>query len=241
MLFELESQDQTCLHVNRPGGLALTEEAVDLCQLPSGARIVDIACGTGTTVNYLQNLRGLNAIGIDLSRNMLRLGSLLYPNLRLVQADGVSVPLTSQSCDAVMLECALSLAGNPDAFTNECRRLLLPHGSLIVSDVYLREANSESNTSFLSSTHCLSGVMAEAEIREIIGNHGFAIKHWQDRTLDLKRWLGQMIFKSGSLDSFFCQLFGCSEKAESAIQHPGRDIKLGYYLLIAQKQELPAI
>lgn len=240
MFFELESQDPSCLHVNRPGGLTLTEEAVDLCQLPCGARIVDIACGTGTSVNYLQNLRNLNAIGVDLSQNMLRLGNLLYPNLRLVQADGGSVPLADQSCDAVMVECALSLAGNPDVFTNECRRLLKPQGNLIVSDVYLREANNNSDTSLLSNVQCLSGVMAEAKIGEIMRNHGFEIKHWQDRTHDLKKWLGQMIFKSGSLDSFFCRLFGCSEKAESAIQHPGRDIKLGYYLLIAQKQELSA-
>ena len=29
----------------RPGGLALTDRALALCQLPAGARVLDVGCG----------------------------------------------------------------------------------------------------------------------------------------------------------------------------------------------------
>jgi len=49
----------------RPGGLELTRRSLALCDLPAGARVVDIGCGTGVTVHYLRRHCRLRAFGLD--------------------------------------------------------------------------------------------------------------------------------------------------------------------------------
>jgi arsenite methyltransferase len=55
----------------RPGGLALTERAMALCALPAGARVLDVGCGAGATVEYLIARRRLTAAGADPSAPLL--------------------------------------------------------------------------------------------------------------------------------------------------------------------------
>ena len=45
----------------RPGGLELTGRAVTLCDFPSDARLLDVGCGMGSTVEYLAKCLGYRA------------------------------------------------------------------------------------------------------------------------------------------------------------------------------------
>ena len=55
----------------RPGGLALTGRAADVCQLGPGDRVLDVGCGTGATAQFLQAQYGATVIGMDRSRILL--------------------------------------------------------------------------------------------------------------------------------------------------------------------------
>ena len=54
----------------RPGGLALTDRALDLCRFASGAALLDVGCGLGATVAHLAE-RGFVATGVEPSETLV--------------------------------------------------------------------------------------------------------------------------------------------------------------------------
>ena len=58
----------------RPGGMALTDRALSLCEFPPGSRLLDVGCGTGTTVEHLIQRFGFFAAGVDPSLPMVAQG-----------------------------------------------------------------------------------------------------------------------------------------------------------------------
>ena len=66
-LYDIETESQNCLHVNRPGGLDLTRLALDNCHFSSGSRVLEVASGLCDTLNVLTHEYNLNAVGLDLS------------------------------------------------------------------------------------------------------------------------------------------------------------------------------
>lgn len=234
-LFQLESGGENCLHVNRPGGLELTQQALDILDLPSGASILDVACGTGASMQYLAGQKHLHATGLDLSFDMLKYGQSRFTDLNLLQASSSRIPLLDASQQVILMECALSLSGDTAGALAEFLRILQPGGHLIVTDVYLRESLAPPAEDCLSATSCLGETKTEADIRQMVAEKSFKIIHWQDQTALLKQWLARMIFKLGSLDAFYRQLAASEEDAKRLSANLGRGIKLGYYLMIAQK------
>lgn len=235
-LFGLETEGSTCLHVNRPGGLALTEQALNLCDLAVGSQVLDVASGASTTLNYLVNKRKLNAIGLDLSNRMLQLGRDRNTKLRLIQADCGRIPLANSSQQAVLMECALSLAGNFSDTLCEYQRILTPGGQLLLTDVYIREILDPTGMGCLATTHCLAGVKTAEVIQNEVLTNGFKIQIWQDQTVLFMQWMAGMVFKLGSLNAFYRNLVSGDEEVESLDMALGKKIKLGYYLLIAKKR-----
>ena len=229
-LFQLESENEGCLHLNRPGGLELTNTALVSCKLPASASVLDAACGAGATLQSLRD-QGYGAIGIDLSMEMLRKCALLTT----MQAHCNQVPLPALSQDAVLMECALSLSNEMVSALTEFNRLLRPGGWLVVTDIYIRELHDPQAMDCLTGSSCLSGAKTEVEIRSNIEGAGFSIRNWQDQTLVFKQWLARMVFKLGSLDAFYRQLSACETGSQALANTLGNKIKLGYYWLSAQK------
>ncbi len=234
-LFQIESHNQDCLHVNRPGRLELTRKAVAASQLPAGSTVLDAACGTGATLDFLERQMGLRAVGVDLSRSMLTKS--IQQHLKTgVQASCLHLPLPAAYLDAVLMECALSLSGDLATSLHEFRRVLRPGGSLIVTDLYIREGfDTTSASCSLPASSCLAGARSEAYIRQQVEKAGFQITTWQDETFAFKEWLARMVFKLGSLQEVYRRMVSCDEDAECLAKTLGSNLKLGYYRLTAQK------
>lgn len=229
-LFQLESDNEGCLHLNRPGGLKMTNTALASCTLPIHSNVLDAACGTGATLQSLKD-QGFTPVGIDLSMQMLRKG----PLMTAIQANCSQVPMPSASQDAVLMECALSLSNEADGALAEFNRLLRPNGWLVVTDIYIRELLDPHSLNCLANSSCLSGAKTEAHIRSRIERAGFSIRTWQDQTLVFKQWLARMVFKLGSLDAFYRQLSSCEAGSQALATSLGSKIKLGYFWMAAQK------
>jgi ubiquinone/menaquinone biosynthesis C-methylase UbiE len=166
---------------------------------------------------------------------MLKNGQTHHPGLNLLQGDCTRLPLTSGSQDAILMECALSLSGGSAEALEEFKRVLTPHGKLVVTDLYIREVLDPQGLICLSASPCLRGARTEAAIRRQVAESGFTITAWQDQTPAFKQWLARMVFKLGSLEAFYRQLVTSEKDAQSLISRLGSQIKLGYYSMVAQK------
>ena len=76
----------------RPGGFRLTGRAVESCNLERGARVLDVGCGTGATVNWLATEQGLKAMGLDASTGLILEGRSLNPSASLVAGRADRLP-----------------------------------------------------------------------------------------------------------------------------------------------------
>ncbi len=105
--------------------------AVDALALPAGARVLDLACGTGDLCRIL-GAAGLRPVGVDFSLGMLHAARTDAP---LVRADALRMPFPTGAFDGVMCGFALrNFSALPPTFA-ECARVLRPGGRLALLDV----------------------------------------------------------------------------------------------------------
>src|SRR6516225_7227127 len=68
-LIETELLKVESLH---PGGLELTEELAELCEVRRGSDVLELACGTGESACWLAERRGARVVGLDRSPRMIQ-------------------------------------------------------------------------------------------------------------------------------------------------------------------------
>jgi arsenite methyltransferase len=217
----------------RPGGLTLTDRALEFCALPIGSRVLDVGCGPAASIGHLRVKHQLDAIGLDPSERLLRSGRRRDSALSLIQAPGESLPIADDQFAAVLAECSLSVMQSPGRALAEFRRVLRSGGFLILSDVYARRTDGSAALQRLPLDSCLSGAVSRPEIIDRVEAAGFKIVLWEDHTKALNAFAAQLIWSNGSLPQVWCRATSRSDADD--IQTAIARSKPGYYLLIAQK------
>jgi demethylmenaquinone methyltransferase/2-methoxy-6-polyprenyl-1,4-benzoquinol methylase len=98
--------------------------AVGSLRLPGGARVADLACGTGDLCTELTRV-GYRAIGFDFSAGMLEHATTASP---LVRADVLVLPLADGGVDGATCGFALRNVTDLPAFLAEIARVVRPGG-----------------------------------------------------------------------------------------------------------------
>lgn len=218
----------------RPGGLALTDHALDCCALPKGARVLDVGCGAAATVEHLARRRGFDAVGLDRSATLLAAGRARCRDLRLIRARGEDLPFPCGTFDAVLAECVLSLVPGIDRALAAFSRVLRDGGALVVSDMLARAPEGQPAPP-LPIVTCLGGALSFEGLVPALAAHGLDLVLWEDHTRALKELAARLIFEYGSLAQFWtCTASGAGTGA--AMQTAVAGVKPGYFLLIAHKQ-----
>jgi arsenite methyltransferase len=219
----------------RPGGLALTERALNFCLIPAGARALDVGCGAGATVEFLCQQHHQAAFGVDTSFLLLEEGIKRKPDLGLLRGTAEKLPFPDRCFSALFCECVLSLLHDPVSALNEFARVLNPGGFLILSDVYARMPDEASALQHLPVHCCIKGAVGRRQVVAMVEESGLTPLIWEDHSALLKQLAAQLIFTCGSLNAFWATT--CSGEDPEAIQETIKRARPGYYLLIARRKD----
>ena len=223
----------------RPGGVALTNRALDWCAasgwLPQGGLVLDLGSGAGATLHLLAE-RGYRAVGLDKHAGA---AGLECDNLAdaccLVCADLAQPPLAAACVDCVLCECVLSLLADPLAALKATCAALRPGGVLVVSDLMLRQgyapAPADSGLGYVGLS-CLAGARAQADWRDLMEAAGFTLVHFEDNSRALVELAARMVWYGE--DSA-----GQGKNCACGGSAPGKAWRaFGYGLWIARKETL---
>ncbi|MDU5963452.1 MAG: ubiquinone/menaquinone biosynthesis methyltransferase, partial [Dermabacter sp.] len=107
-------------------------EALDLPQ-GSGARVLDVAAGTGTSSAAIARAGHL-VLASDFSAGMMAEGRKRQPHIPFVGADATNLPFTSDSFDAAVISFGLRNVVEPRKALSEMARVVKPGGTVVVCE-----------------------------------------------------------------------------------------------------------
>jgi arsenite methyltransferase len=216
----------------RPGGLSLTDRAMELCGFEPDAFIADIGCGYGRTIEHLRRIYRINAYGLDPTETMLTAGLGITPGLPVIRGNAETLPFKNSTFDGLICECVLSLVTDQDAAIAEFSRTLKPKGLLIITDMYTQSLAVKDGLTAPGNICCIQGARTRDEMEQLFLRHGFSIEFWEDHTKALKQMAAQLILSHGSLDDFWRT--ACKEGLSRDTVLSSAAAKPGYCLLIGR-------
>lgn len=111
----------------------LRADSIRALDLQPSETVVLVGVGTGLDIPLLP--RGTNAIGIDMTPEMLRRAARRGPgSAGFVLADGAALPIADGCVSAVIFHLVLSVAPDPVALLAEAARILRPGGRVAILD-----------------------------------------------------------------------------------------------------------
>ena len=129
--------DSTVEHFFRPGRL----RAMELLALQPGEHVIIVGVGTGADLPLLPE--GVEVVGIDISREMLKKARQKLPRCRtdiqIIQGDAQVPCLPENHFDAALLNLILSVIPDGTACLRETLRVLKAGGRIIVFDKFQPE------------------------------------------------------------------------------------------------------
>ncbi|APG29090.1 hypothetical protein A7E78_09415 [Syntrophotalea acetylenivorans] len=230
-LYETDILRRAAGNTLRPGGLTLLQEGLQRVNWPAGTRVLDIGCGTGTTAAYLRQTQSLQAIGLDLSEQLLAEGAAANPGLPLIRSRAEKLPIADGSLDGMTCECVLSLVNDPLGTLREFSRVLKDGGQLLFSDIYRRRniTNQE-----LPDNCCFAGATSRERLLDWLHKAGFTVQLWQDRSHLLAELAARLAWQNGSLIEFWSQFAANGDGRP--MQQAVKAMRPGYCLVVAAKQ-----
>ncbi len=170
-----------------PGGMALTLQLARALDLKPAHRILDVACGNGTSLRAILTEWPVTAVGLDVAARPSR-----DDRLELLPGDSHRIPADDTSFDAVLCECALSTFADQPGALAEMRRVLKPGGRLGVSDMVLEGEVPESLRDWVHTGTCLARAMTFASYRGALESAGMRVVEQWDASEALVELLGRI-------------------------------------------------
>ena len=135
-------------------------------QYCKGREVFEVACGTGPGLGYLAEI-AKSVVAADISQPIVDRARAHYGDrLDILCLDATDTGLPAASFDVILMFEALYYMPHPEKFVAECRRLLRPGGTVLVSNA--NKDLFDFNPSPYS--HIYHGVV---ELGRLFADHGF--------------------------------------------------------------------
>ena len=102
------------------------------------ARLADIGCGRGDTLQWLAAHTAYELHGVESDSEMLAFAERQCPSVALVYGEADSLPYADGYVDALLMECVFSLLTDPAKAIAELARVIRQQGILLITDLYTR-------------------------------------------------------------------------------------------------------
>ncbi|MBC3797827.1 methyltransferase domain-containing protein [Acetobacterium tundrae] len=231
-----ESPAMACLlgATLRPGGFDLTQKGIEFCQWTEADSLLDLGCGQGATVGYLDKNHGLKAVGIDPSKMLLKIAQENNPDGEFYIGRGEALPFENASFQGVLSECTLSLMDNVKLTLQEVHRVLKKDGYFFITDVYARNPEFLDLLAPYEFESCMRGLYDIRKLEINVESNGFEVMLLEDHSDLMKQLLVKTIFENGSMKAFWKKTTG---SCASDFQEQLKRCKPGYFMMIARKVE----
>ncbi len=99
-----------------------------------GKDVLEVACGHGQGLGYLLGVAN-SVIAGDITPELVQKAQEHYQDrLKIEVMDAQNLPFPDQSLDVILIFEALYYLPQPEQFAAECRRVLRPHGVVLISN-----------------------------------------------------------------------------------------------------------
>lgn len=155
--------------------------------LASGAKVLDLGCGTGNPIGKYIVERGFRVVGVDQSKELLKIAKRVIPEAELIHADMVEIRFAEKFAAAVAWDSVFHVErkyhSNIFRKLADCLeqngRLLLSVGGSDAEDADSDDSGAEGFTSqMFGHTFYYSGY-APKVTRKLLEAEGFAIEDWE--------------------------------------------------------------
>lgn len=118
------------LTVIHPGGLKATQRLEDTLKIDSNTKVLDIACGKGSTAFYLAEKYGCSVVGIDLSEELIEEANdsckkkKLNNQVKFIVGNAMDLPFDDNQFDIAISQGILVFVDDKSKTINEASRVL---------------------------------------------------------------------------------------------------------------------
>lgn len=158
-----------------PGGMELTRRSIVSLALESGAKVLDVASGTGVTAEALSE-SNFSVVGIDASELQVKKANERVSENSLISfrhASAEDLPDDLVDFDGVFCECALSLVADKSKVAENWARVLKSGGRLAISDMVVEGELPASLKGEMGSWACLGGALSRVQYESVLKEAGF--------------------------------------------------------------------
>jgi arsenite methyltransferase len=207
-----------------PGGLQLTGQLGRMLGLTATSRVLDVACGKGTTAVFLTKEFGCEVIGIDYgeqnveaARSLARTEQ-LGSRVKFERSDAESLPFPDESFDTVICECAFCTFSDKASVAREFFRVLRRGGQVGISDLTRQGVLPEELHGLLAWIACIGDAQTIDGYGAFLRGAGFSVGGIRERNDALEEMASRVRLKLLSAEI----LSGLNK-----LQLPGLDLSAG--------------
>ena len=177
-----------------PGGADLSARLVRGLHLPAKSRVLDVACGIGTTARLMAREFGLDVVGLDASAaNVAKAEGLLRgETATFVAGNAAALPFPDDSFDAVVCECAVSTFADQGRVVAEFARVLKPGGLVGVTDMVIEGELPEDIAGAITPWTCLAAARSVVGYQSLFLSAGLRVVEYADESSSLRKLVADL-------------------------------------------------
>lgn len=180
------------------GGLQATLALAERLAPGPRDRVLDVGAGLGGPARLLVQQFGCRVVGVDLTRDYLRLAAWLTQRrglaeapLTWIQANACALPFAPGSFDCVWTQHLAMAIADRTAYYLELSRVLRPGGRLALHDIVSVDGGQPDFPVPWAGTAAASFLESTGQTRQGLAAAGFTLTDWHDRTAQALAWYAQ--------------------------------------------------